>query len=341
MILLSCTPMQENKEASKTHARLTVGLIKIGACLVFLAIFALFVPKSAWLDLRNIHWGIGALLVLITFLLMGAQAFRFFLLLRSLQIKAPYLIILQSVFFSAFAGIFLMFTAAGETARFFWLVRQIPCAKRTYLLSAMLLDRVISGAINIIMLLGLLFFLGASRYPVTARQLVLISFGILGLALLCAGIMWLSRKFWQKISFFKDLLSAGKFFVHAPGIMIICCLISVLLFLGAAFLILAGSLYAVDGSPLSWEKLLFVALASSLLALVPITPAGLGFMEASQAGMLIWFGCPVSIAAQTVVLLRCISIVSALPGCISLFRKAKYSDSEKEHSVTGTLKKVD
>src|ERR671917_389417 len=67
----------------------------------------------------------------------------------------------------------------------------------------------------------------------------------------------------------------------------------------AGWILEGAALYATAaavGAPVSVAGALVVALAASLLTTVPITPAGLGFSEAGQVGMLGWLWLDVSTA---------------------------------------------
>jgi uncharacterized protein (TIRG00374 family) len=74
---------------------------------------------------------------------------------------------------------------------------------------------------------------------------------------------------------------------------------------------------AAVGSPVSVAGALVVALATSLLTTVPITPAGLGFAEAGMLVMLPWLGLDVPTATATAFLFRLINYWSiVVPGLV-------------------------
>src|SRR5207248_10496212 len=68
----------------------------------------------------------------------------------------------------------------------------------------------------------------------------------------------------------------------------------ILLYSLVAWTIEAGRVYlvclALGLSGLDWPVILFVALAAALLTTLPITPAGLGFVESAVAGILLLAG---------------------------------------------------
>ena len=66
------------------------------------------------------------------------------------------------------------------------------------------------------------------------------------------------------------------------------------------------------GSDLGIDAAIFVALAGSLLTAIPLTPAGIGFVEAGMVGALALFGVPLEQAAAVAVADRAITIVSVI-----------------------------
>ena len=84
-----------------------------------------------------------------------------------------------------------------------------------------------------------------------------------------------------------------------------------LVVLSAAGWVLEGAaLYGVAaavGAPVSVAGALVVALAASLLTVVPFTPAGLGFAEAGMVVMLGWLGLDVATATAVTLLFRTIN----------------------------------
>lgn len=68
----------------------------------------------------------------------------------------------------------------------------------------------------------------------------------------------------------------------------------------------------LTGPGLGIGAALFVALAGSLLTAIPLTPAGIGFVEAGIVGALALFGVPLEEAAAVAVADRAITIVSVI-----------------------------
>jgi hypothetical protein len=68
----------------------------------------------------------------------------------------------------------------------------------------------------------------------------------------------------------------------------------------------------LPGSDLGLGAAVFVALAGSLLTAIPLTPAGIGFVEAGIVGALALFGVPLEQAAAVAVADRAITILSVI-----------------------------
>lgn len=67
---------------------------------------------------------------------------------------------------------------------------------------------------------------------------------------------------------------------------------------------------SAEGLALSLSAIIFVALASSLLTALPITPAGLGIVESTVTGVLIWFGVERNLGVAVTLLDRLINFWS-------------------------------
>lgn len=68
----------------------------------------------------------------------------------------------------------------------------------------------------------------------------------------------------------------------------------------------------VEGLHLSLPVIIFVALASSLLTVLPITPAGLGFVEGAVVGVLVLFGVDKNLGSAVALLDRTINFWSII-----------------------------
>jgi glycosyltransferase 2 family protein len=68
----------------------------------------------------------------------------------------------------------------------------------------------------------------------------------------------------------------------------------------------------IPGVDLGISASVFVALVAALLTAMPLTPAGIGFVEAGIAGALLIYGVPAESAAAVALTDRAISILSVI-----------------------------
>lgn len=81
---------------------------------------------------------------------------------------------------------------------------------------------------------------------------------------------------------------------------------------GFEYLALLLALYAIGARPDPWSVLL-AFVAASVLSMIPLTPGGLGFVEAGLAGTLVAAGVSASEAVATTLLFRLVSFWLPLP----------------------------
>jgi hypothetical protein len=81
---------------------------------------------------------------------------------------------------------------------------------------------------------------------------------------------------------------------------------------GFEYLVLLLALYAIDASPNPWSVLL-AFVAASVLSMIPITPGGLGFVEAGLTATLIAAGIGADAAVAATLLFRLVSFWIPLP----------------------------
>jgi len=78
------------------------------------------------------------------------------------------------------------------------------------------------------------------------------------------------------------------------------------------YLVLLVALYAIDAEPDPWSVLL-AFVAASLLSMIPITPGGLGFVEAGLTATLAAAGIGAEEAVAATLLFRLVSFWLPLP----------------------------
>jgi len=117
-----------------------------------------------------------------------------------------------------------------------------------------------------------------------------------------------------------------------------------LLATGAIWLLEGARLYfviralAIPGVDLGISASLFVALAAALLTAIPLTPAGVGFVEAGIAGALLIYGVSGDHAAAVALTDRGISILTVivLGGILYAFSRKVRRAHGAQVAATGT-----
>ncbi|MDX6648712.1 MAG: putative heme transporter [Solirubrobacteraceae bacterium] len=189
-----------------------------------------------------------------------------------------------------------------------------------------------------VLYIAALAVLALAAAPLAGSQNVLpelapISYGVLGVGALLAGVAWLLRRrgllaragrrvgpameaFARRAGVEADD-SSGPWSAHISGLtfrpsaVLASGLLMVVCWLGDA-LCLALCFYAVGSSP-PWEGLLLIYAAAQLAATLPITPGGLGVIEGSLTVGLVAFGGAEAATLSAVLLYRLISFWGLLP----------------------------
>jgi uncharacterized protein (TIRG00374 family) len=105
---------------------------------------------------------------------------------------------------------------------------------------------------------------------------------------------------------------------------------------GFDYLTLVAALVLLDANP-RFSLVLLAYGAAALLTMIPITPGGLGFVEAGLASLLVVAGIPGSIALLATLAYRIVSFWLPLPaGLVAwlLFRR-RYSPGMHIENLTG------
>ena len=189
-------------------------------------------------------------------------------------------------------------------------------------MGTILAERLIDVVVLVIMLIGATFGLGGLGHDngetmarIFGGSLLLLAIGLVGL-----GLMWMLRGrlptlLPQRIQAKYLLFQEGTFgsFQKLP----IVLFLSLTIWLGEV-----GRLFLVVhslGLALSLPFIVFLALASSLLTVVPFTPGGLGLAEAGITGLLLLGGVEKEVAVATALLDRAISYWSIVAVGFLLF----------------------
>lgn len=197
----------------------------------------------------------------------------------------------------------------GDAYRGYQLKRAAGVSFST-VMGTIIAERFIDMAVLVVLLVGAVFGLGgvSSGGGSTAARIfgggvLLLLLGMLGL-----GIMWLLR---ERLHTLLPLAIQARYLRFQEGTLgSFRNLPLVLLVSFAVWLTEAGRLFLVVQSldlPLSFPYILFLALANSLLTVVPFTPGGLGLVEAGMVGLLLLVGVSKETAVATALLDRTIS----------------------------------
>lgn len=272
--------------------------------------------------LARTDWRLLGLAILIHYSGFALRGHRWQRLLAGMGHRLPYArvtgLLISGWFVSA-----LVPARAGDAARVAALRRgsaDAPPAPVADSLSSIVLERLL----DILAIVGLGgasgFFLLRDQLPAWVLSVYATGAGLLllfGLGLLLApSLLDRLRGLWSHPLWHKGLDFAGQALV---------ALRSLLARPGHAWLLVAESLYIwlcdalllwlvvlALGAPLPFPAAAFVALTVDVLATVPLTPGGIGQIEAAYAGLLALLALPVAVVPAAVLLTRAISYWSFL-----------------------------
>ncbi len=190
-------------------------------------------------------------------------------------------------------------------------------------LSSIVLERVLDILAILLLGAGFGFALLADRLPPWLLGSYVVGIALLlgfGAALLLAPplLRWLAnlpglgeRRFWRKaMAFLQEFVNGLRALFRRPAATALVVGESLLIWLVDALLVwlVAASLHA----PLPLPAAAFVALTVDVLAAVPLTPGGVGQIDAAYAALLALLGLPAAYVGALVLLVRLISYWSFL-----------------------------
>ncbi|MBI3959938.1 MAG: flippase-like domain-containing protein [Chloroflexi bacterium] len=272
--------------------------------------------------LAQADWGLLALAVLIHYSGFAMRGHRWQMLLAGMGYRLPYGratgLLISGWFVSA-----LLPARAGDAARIAALRlgrKGAPAVPVADSLSSIVLERVL----DILAILGLggsfAFFVLADRLPGWVLSAYAIAAGLLllfggGLLLAPALLGWLRRfsahRFWQMgLDFAGQALAGLRSLLTRPSHALLLVGESVYIWLCDALLL--WLVVVALGTPLPFSAAAFAALTVDVFATVPLTPGGIGQIEAAYAGLLALLSLPVAVVPAAVLLTRAISYWSFL-----------------------------
>jgi uncharacterized membrane protein YbhN (UPF0104 family) len=289
--------------------------------------------QAALTALANANWGLVALAVLVHYSSFALRGHRWQKLLAVAGYHFPYLytttLLLAGWFTSA-----LLPARAGDLLRAGVLrlgserYASVPLAGG---LSSIVLERVLD--ILAILLLGAAFGFALLRdrlppwllgsYAVGIGLLMAFGAGLLLAPPLLGGLRklpWLAQQtLWQKgMDFLAQFVTGLRTLFQRPAAAALVIGESLLIWLGDALLVWLAALSL--GAPLPLPAAAFVALTVDVLAAVPLTPGGVGQIDAAYAALLALLALPAAYVGALVLLVRLISYWSflAFSGVVTL-----------------------
>lgn len=163
-------------------------------------------------------------------------------------------------------------------------------------LGTMLAERLI----DLVVLFGMLLLAGAAVYgthtPDRAQQAFLIGGGVVVIGVVGVGILWVLRERiegWMpgRLAKVYQRVRSGLFDSIAKPVLPIVVSVTLWLCDGLRVLLVARAL----GEVIPYQAAIMVALLSALVSTIPITPAGLGFVE----GIMIWALTSIGVLSST------------------------------------------
>lgn len=264
------------------------------------------------------------------------RALRFRIMLTNNGCRAAVWDLTEIIFVSWFANCVVP-AKLGDVYRSF-LVRNNCRLPLSTTLGTVFVERVFDLFILYLMIgiTGLISFQG--KIPPVILAVFQTAFVMLGLL----GAVLLGMKYWgRKIIFFLPGKARGWYARFLDGTMASFRQNWQLTLLTAVIWFLEGfSFYLVTlaiGLQLNLYLVVFIGLISALLTALPVTPAGLGLVEAAKVSVLVFFGVGESVAVSAALLDRLINYWSILLAGLPIYlTSAKVKRIREDASVEGT-----
>lgn len=226
----------------------------------------------------------------------------------------------------------------GDIFRAF-LVRQKYCQSFTKTIGTVFAERVFD-------LFILYLLIGASgimafRGKIPQQMMIVLETSFFLLALVLAALIFmrylgnsLAEKLPKKVSGMYQRFLAGTMSSFRNNWQITFLTVGIWFLEGSSFYLVTRAI----GMELSFAAVLFIGLISALLTALPITPAGLGFVETAKVGVLIFFGIDRNIAVSAALLDRAINYWSLLLAGFIIYMatgqrpSARFRDDRKDDS---------
>ena len=295
----------------------TIGSLIFAFVLLVLAFNTLGVNlASTWQLILSANVGLLVLAFVIYYLTFPLRAFRWRYILAQVGTRVRFLDALEILFLSWFVNC-LVPAKLGDLYRAY-LLKADTGASASRTVGTIFIERIA----DIIVIFGLALAAGYWSFRGRSMPGVDVIF-ILGfvLAILLIGVVVVLRFYGHRVSRYLPIRFAElwrRFHEGSTGALTRSALpvigaTTVLIWLleGARLYFVIHAL-GIPGVDLGISASVFVALVAALLTAMPLTPAGIGFVEAGIAGALLIYGVPPESAAAVALTDRAISILSVI-----------------------------
>lgn len=284
---------------------------------------------QSWRVVRDARLDFLALMLAITIGNRVFAAYRWFVLVRIRQPSVRLAGIIRLIFVSGFIGYFMPGSVGVELVRVYGLAR--TTADRALSVASVLVERVLA-----LLALAILVLIGLPFLPVALPSAIgAVAWGTLALLVVGTVLLMTARARQLSLSLVRHAklglvrTGLGKLYFVLDAYRGRPWLISWAMLLAIAFQLMRCVTPALGaaalGAPLPF--IFFVALMPIilLLALAPISIAGLGVQEAGFVYFFGLLGMPVEVALPLSLLVRLCSVMALLPGAWFYLRRGVYA----------------
>jgi uncharacterized protein (TIRG00374 family) len=310
------------------------GMLWLGCRLALSAgLLALLVTQvdlgESWSVLLTARLDLVALMMALAIANRLLAAYRWFVLVRVRHPSVSFAGVVRLIFVSGFVGYFMPGSVGVEVVRIYGLARTV--GDRAVAVTSVLVERMLASlALVAMVLIGLPFL--PPVLPVAIGELAWVTLALLLLAILllmAAPVRRLTLTLVRhaRLAWFRNAL--GKLYLvldeyrSRPGLMVAATLLAL------AFQLMRCLAPAVGAAALGAQLplIFFVTLMPIvlLLALAPISIAGLGVQEAGVVYLFGLVGMPAEVALPLSLLIRLFSLVALLPGAWWYFREGVHA----------------
>ena len=268
-------------------------------------------PARVLASIRNISWPVYACGFVIYYLAFPLRGARFRIMLSNNRCTVPVRDLTRIILISWFANCVVP-AKLGDVFRAY-LVKKKYCHSFANTVGTIFAERVFD--LFILYLLIGASGLAAFRGKIPPTMLVVLKTGFIVLAVILAALIFLKYLgvrlagiLPEKVEKMYRIFLAGTMSSFRHNGQIAALTVVIWMLEGTSFYLVTRAL----GMNLPFTAVIFTGLISALLTALPITPAGLGIVEAAKVGVLIFFRVDRSVAVSAALLDRLINYWSLL-----------------------------